>query len=164
METKVAAPEDRRMLLLLLLLPLLCAGLEELAQSATSASLPQEALSHPRIFAYRGWQSVGVWLEPGDLLEIRAEGTWLYTPGEYHGPEGHARYRAPGFYPLPGVPGGALIARIGEDGPPFYVGRGGRWPVDRPGFLYLRIDDDILSDNEGWVSVNVRVRRREPKQ
>ncbi|HIC88154.1 MAG TPA: hypothetical protein EYP04_01945 [Anaerolineae bacterium] len=117
----------------------------------------QESLIRPHIFAYRDWQSVGVRVRPGDVLRIRAKGTWMYTPGEYHGPEGHHRYRAPNFYPLPGVPGGALIGRIGEDGRPFYVGRGGTFPIDRAGALYLRIDDDILRDNDGWVTVEVTV-------
>jgi hypothetical protein len=50
-----------------------------------------------------------------------------------------------------------LIGRIGEDGDPRYVGDGMRWRAQNEGMLYLRIDDDILSDNEGFVSVDVRV-------
>ena len=81
----------------------------------------QETLAQPRVFAYRGWQSIGVQLNEGDFVTIRARGEWLYTPGEYHGPEGHARFPAPSFYPLsnPGgyerthaVPGGVLIGRM----------------------------------------------------
>jgi hypothetical protein len=101
-------------------------------------------------------------VQDGDTLRLQAKGTWLYTPDEYHGPEGHARYRAPSFYPLPGVRGGALIGRIGEDGQPFYVGRHStRW-VEREGTLYLRIDDDILSDNEGYVSVEITITQPTP--
>jgi hypothetical protein len=135
------------------------AGLTSLAAQAMIMPVRQEWLARPRIFAYRDWQSVGVRVNPGDMLHIRAEGTWSYTPGEYHGPAGHPRYGAPGFYPLPHVPGGALIGRIGEEGEPFYVGKGVNWPVTRSGTLYLRIDDDILSDNEGWVTVEVAVSR-----
>jgi hypothetical protein len=50
-----------------------------------------------------------------------------------------------------------LIGRIGETGQPFLVGTGTRWYADQAGLLYLRIDDDILSDNEGWVTVAVTV-------
>ncbi len=100
-------------------------------------------------------------VQEGDSLEIEAAGTWLYTPNEYHGPEGSPRYRAPSFYPLPHVPGGALLGRIGDEGQPFYVGRGGSWRVDTAGLLYLRIDDDILSDNDGWVTVAVTLTRQE---
>ena len=90
-------------------------------------------------------------------MQIEAGGEWLYTPGEYHGPAGHPRFRAPEFYPLPGVAGGALIGRIGETGAPFYVGErwSGRAGGDGP--LYLRIDDDLLGDNEGFVLVDVEV-------
>jgi glucose dehydrogenase len=145
---------------------LLCGGLYMATVSAL-APLRQETLTQPRIFAYRGWQSMGVQLEKDDYVTIRAKGEWLYTPGEVHGPEGHARYPAPSFYPLPNlagsvgtrfiVPGGVLIGRIGESSAPFLVGRGTTVKALEPGTLYLRINDDILSDNEGWVDVQVGV-------
>jgi hypothetical protein len=115
------------------------------------------ALDDIRIYAYRDWQSTGLRVHPGDLLTLIAQGSWLYTPDEYHGPQGHQHYRAPDFYPLPGVPGGALIGRIGEEGEPRYVGDNTRWRVQTGGMLYLRIDDDILSDNEGFVTVDIQV-------
>lgn len=125
-----------------------------------SAALPpvyQEQLHERRVYAYRDWQSVGVKVNLGDLLQIHAVGTWLYTPNEYHGPEGHARYQAPDFYPIAYVPGGVLIGRIGEIGAPFTVGRELTQYADQEGLLYLRINDDILSDNEGSVIVEVTV-------
>ena len=146
-----------RSLLLIPLTLLAAAGLVTLAARATALPVPQESLTSPRIFAYRSWQSVGVRVREGDEVRILAQGTWLYTPEEYHGPEGHRRYRSPAFYPLPNVPGGALIGRIGEDGEPFYVGQHVRWRANESGLLYLRIDDDILSDNDGWVAVEVTV-------
>ncbi|MCD6287152.1 MAG: hypothetical protein J7M39_14685 [Anaerolineae bacterium] len=119
----------------------------------------QEDLSAPRIYAYRDWQAVGTQLENGDVVHIRARGTWLYTPDELHGPEGHAEYPAPDTYPISGysVPGGVLLGRIGEDGPPFIVGRGRTVVADRAGTLYFRINDDILSDNEGYVTVELQI-------
>lgn len=117
----------------------------------------QSDLSQPRIYAYRDWQSVGVQVNQGDLIRLRAQGRWLYTPGEYHGPEGHKRYPAPSYYPVAGTAGGVLLGRIGEDGPIFIVGRGGTFYAERSGLLYLRINDDILSDNDGYVTVEVSV-------
>jgi hypothetical protein len=114
-------------------------------------------LNDIHIYAYRDWQSTGLRVHEGDLLTLKAEGSWLYTPDEYHGPEGHRRYRSPSFYPLPSVPGGALIGRIGEDGDPRYVGDSARWRAQSGGMLYLRIDDDILSDNEGFVTVDIEI-------
>lgn len=135
------------------------------ALTAWCAVSPQEkrgqiehtALNDIQIYAYRDWQSTGLRVEEGDLLTIQAEGTWLYTPGEHHGPQGHRHYRAPSFYPLPDVPGGALIGRIGEGGKPRYVGESTRWQAEHAGLLYLRIDDDILSDNKGAVTIEIQV-------
>jgi hypothetical protein len=132
-------------------------GLIFLVAQETVMPMSHEALTRPRIFAYRDWQSVGMQVQTGDVLQIRAQGSWMYTPGEYHGPEGHAHYRAPSFYPLPDAPGGALIGRVGENGELFYVGQRVTWVARRSGLLYLRIDDDILSDNDGWVVVEVSV-------
>jgi len=115
------------------------------------------AKSH-RVYAYRGWQSIGVQLKEGDWYTIRARGEWLYSPyAGPNGPEGHRRYSAPVFYPLPRVPGGALIGRVGDSGSPFYVGAGVSGRADQHGLLYLRIDDDLLGDNKGYVTVEVVV-------
>ncbi len=119
----------------------------------------QGALAQPRIYAYRDWQSTGVQVQRGDRLYLRARGEWLYTPDEFHGPEGHARYPAPDFYPVPYVQGGILIGRYGEDGTPFVVGRGGNYTVINSGMLYMRINDDVLSDNRGYVEVEITVTR-----
>jgi hypothetical protein len=126
--------------------------------------LRHDDLTQPRIYAYRDWQSVGVQVNQGDLIRLRAQGTWLYTPGEYHGPEGHRRYPAPSYYPVGGVAGGVLLGRIGEGGRPFIVGRGGTFYAERTGMLYLRINDDILSDNEGYVTVEVSVTSPTPNR
>jgi hypothetical protein len=126
-------------------------------REATRGTIDHGSLHEIRIYAYRDWQSTGVRVHPDDLVTVEAAGTWLYTPGEYHGPEGHDIYLAPRFYPLPNVRGGALIGRIGEEGDVFHVGRSSRWRAREEGFLYLRIDDDILSDNKGYVTVEVEV-------
>jgi hypothetical protein len=119
-------------------------------------------LREQRIFAYRDWQSTGVYLHPGEVFTIRANGSWSYTPGEFHGPDGHPRYPAPNFYPIAQTRGGVLIGRIGEDGPLFLVGSRFRNTVRQEGLLYLRINDDILSDNVGWMRVEVDVVRPTP--
>jgi hypothetical protein len=118
----------------------------------------QDALTVNRVYAYRDWQSTGLQLDRGDRFTIRAQGEWLYSPfAGPNGPEGHVRYRAPDFYPLPGVGGGALIGRVGEDGRPFYVGRFAAGQADRNGLLYLRIDDDLLGDNAGSLMLDTQV-------
>ncbi|HRJ44425.1 MAG: hypothetical protein KJZ86_22215 [Caldilineaceae bacterium] len=126
-------------------------------QRELTVAQSHESLIEKRVYAYREWQSVGVWVAEGERVHMDAGGEWLYTPGEIHGPQGHSRYSAPSFYPLPGVAGGALIGRIGEEGRVFLVGDGTTVYADGPGLLYLRIDDDILSDNDGFVVVRVAV-------
>lgn len=117
-----------------------------------------------RIYAYRGWQSTGFSVRPGDRLTIRAQGQWMYSPeAGPNGPAGHPVFPAPAFYPLPGVGGGALIGRIGESGLPFYVGDFHRHfahtsdDEDEAGLLYLRIDDDLLGDNTGYVTAQIEI-------
>jgi len=142
------------------LLPLLAlVGLLFLTcRSGTLAPVRQSDLAQTQIYAYRDWQSTGVRIDAGSRLHVQADGAWSYTPGEFNGPEGHPRYRSPDFYPLRGVPGGILIGRIGDTGHPFVVGKqivhaGGR----EHGLLFLRINDDILSDNDGAVTVHITV-------
>lgn len=117
----------------------------------------QEEMAQTQIFAYRGWQSTGVRLEPDETAVIHARGSWLYTPGEWHDANGHKRYPAPAFYPMTGVPGGVLLGRIGENGYVQRIGKQGSIYATEGGMLYLRINDDILSDNEGSLQVTVEV-------
>jgi len=130
--------------------------------ASRAAPLYQENMRQIDVHAYRNWQRVGIRVAPGELLEIRAEGEWLYTPGEYHGPEGHPRYPAPSFYPVAQGAGGTLIGRIGDHGAPFIVGRQVRQHVNTEGTLYLRINDDILSDNKGSMLVEVTITPANP--
>lgn len=148
----------RRALILILAIALAVAALSMLFDRNVAAPVTHQAmLSKPPVYAYRGWQNVGVRLNAGDRVDIRAYGAWLYTPDEVHGPEGHARYPAPSFYPVPHVPGGVLIGRIGERGTPFVVGRRTTQIAQQPGMLYLRINDDLLGDNWGKVEVDVEI-------
>ena len=117
----------------------------------------QEDMAQTRVYAYRDWQSTGIRLEVGEEVAIRATGEWLYTPNEWHGAEGHARYPAPDFYPMSHVPGGLLLARIVEAGGPVWVGKDTTLWVNNPGMLYLRINDDQLSDNKGVLDVKIEV-------
>jgi hypothetical protein len=116
------------------------------------------------VYAYRQWQSLGLDLEAGDQVTIRAEGQWQYSPYVgLHGPEGGGKPVTVSTYPLGdrygGVDGGALIGRVGESGELFYVGRGTTIFVEQAGKLFLRINDDLLGDNKGALTVNVTVTR-----
>ncbi len=150
----------RRLLLLGLALFLLLMLPGSVRQHLTVARFHTDFIDK-RIYAYRDWQSAGVRIDQGDRVAIEAEGEWLYTPDEYHGAEGHAIFRAPSFYPLPQIAGGVLIGRIGETGQPFRVGGSADVRAQEHGILYLRINDDALSDNDGWVAVQIDVTETE---
>lgn len=133
--------------------------------AATLVLRPQEWRPHTQdeqrtitIYAYRQWQSTGIDLEPGDQVRISASGEWQYSPyvGR-HGPEGGGKPVTVATYPMQGVDGGVLLGRIGETGQEFYVGRGTTWYVDAPGRLMLRINDDLLGDNVGQLTIQVGV-------
>ncbi len=127
---------------------------------ANGVPVQKADLTEQRVYAYRGWQSMGIFLHPGEVVTVVARGRWLYSPEVgYIGPEGASpsRYPAPSYYPLPNGIGGCLIGRIGESGHPFYVGRGVTFQSDAFGLLYLRINDDIITDNDGYVTVEIAV-------
>jgi hypothetical protein len=151
----------KRSILFVLLAFIALIGWCQVPRQEKQGQIEHSMLDDIQIYAYRDWQSTGLRVHEGDLLTLKAEGSWLYTPNEYNGPEGHRHYQAPSFYPLPSVPGGALIGRIGEDGDPRYVGDSARWRAQSSGMLYLRIDDDVLSDNEGFVTVDIKVQPAE---
>ena len=130
-------------------------------QRALTVAHSHSELIAKRIYAYRDWQSTGVRIDQGDLVEIEAQGEWLYTPDEYHGPAGHPNFPAPNFYPISSGSGGALIGRIGETGLRFVVGESANMQAREHGILYLRINDNILSDNDGWVAVRINVTETE---
>ncbi|MDE0199702.1 MAG: hypothetical protein OXK78_15970 [Caldilineaceae bacterium] len=131
------------------------------APRALTVSQRHGDLIAKQIYAYRDWQSTGVRIDQGDRIQIEAEGEWLYTPDEYHGPAGHPRFPAPSFYPVATGSGGALIGRIGDTGGRFVVGERLNMQATQHGILYLRINDDILSDNDGWVAVRIDVTETE---
>jgi len=108
------------------------------------------------VYAYRQWQSTGLYLKTDDQVRLAASGWWSYSPDVgLHGPEGGLP--APSYYPLRSAPGGALLGRVGEAGVIFYVGRGASYLATQPGFLYLRINDDLLGDNVGSLTVKFEV-------
>jgi hypothetical protein len=115
------------------------------------------------IDAQLGWQDTGIHIEVGDEVSIQVEsGTWTRWLGQrsYTGGEGDPGYVC-GFTnveclePLPLVPAGALVGRIG--GMIFEVGNEKEMVANESGNLFLRINDvdGGLFDNDGSLSVKV---------
>ncbi|MCS7182532.1 MAG: hypothetical protein NZ869_05420 [Thermoanaerobaculum sp.] len=103
------------------------------------------------------WSRTGVVLTPGQRITLVAEGE--LRGGEWRfGPEGTNDHPQWTRYSLvPEWPHLALIAKVGEDGDPFLVGRRFSGTVIRGGELYLGINDLDAENNDGSFEVTVTV-------
>jgi Ca2+-binding EF-hand superfamily protein len=109
--------------------------------------------------ARQQWVDTGIDLRAGDFLYVTATGRASWAPGAaYTDPNGTGS--APASYPVPGAGQGGLIGRIGNT-QAFMVGAnldGHR--ANTAGRLYLQVNDDVLTDNQGTFRGTVIVERR----
>lgn len=113
-----------------------------------------------QIDSARGWQSAGVVVEAGREYQLRAEGKFALAVTEktwWSGPGG-ITFRYVGGRPL-----GELTAAVGGPesfGPAIPVGARRTVKPDRPGTLFLRVNDAVgeLGDNRGSLSVTLEAR------
>ncbi len=97
-----------------------------------------------------------VQLKRGTLLSIRARGTVMLTNwSQQCGPEGNPNCGQC----LPGIPVGALMARIGTNGTPFKVGESYQAPIDRDGTLFLAVGcNNSGQQNTGEYRVEISLK------
>jgi PA-IL-like protein len=108
-----------------------------------------------RVAANQAWTDTGITVNQGDKVAFQASGEITYgrSPGQTATPDGGADRRA--NYPLPSVPVGALLGRIGN-GAPFGIGTQTQpLPMPASGRLMLGINDNELADNGGFYTVVV---------
>ena len=114
------------------------------------------------VHAQQRWQDAGVQVQPGDWVTIvQVGGAWT------HDKSGVEVYDANGFAgliqedaPLPSVPIGTLIARMGgDDAHTFSVGRWSVLTAPTQGTLYLAMNDNVYGDNAGFITVQIVVER-----
>lgn len=109
-----------------------------------------------RVDANRAWTDTGIQVKAGDLVAFRATGqiTFGQTEGQSAGPDGKSGAMS-GNYPVPAMPAGGLIGRVGT-GAPFPIGSNTS-PIRMPaaGRLMLGVNDNELNDNGGFFSVTV---------
>lgn len=103
------------------------------------------------------WMSTEFVVYQGERIGLRTEGTIYLRAGSQDEAKAagatHARM-APGA-PLPNQLAGALIGRIGERGAPFGIGDQSSIVAPATGVLYLGINDDQVSDNDGAFTVRI---------
>lgn len=132
---------------------------------ATSTPAAPEAAAGPgqvRVAANQRWVATGLMVRRTDQVAFSAEGqVQLSGDGEDKAsPAGSLRGRYAGGAPAPSLLAGALIARIGN-GPAFAIGDQTQpLPMPGDGQLFLAVNDDEVSDNQGSFLVTMRVSRR----
>lgn len=115
--------------------------------------------------AQRSFKSTGIRVEAGDKIVLKAEGNIIMSPWGSNaatGPDGAPNY---GWYVPNQIPGGALVARIGDKGTVFKVGRQSTFVAKNSGVLQLAIGIQAEYANEGYNypgQYNVKL-RIEPK-
>ena len=133
----------------LLTLGLLCVPLTATSQTRTV-----------RVRADQDWTPTNIVVQEGESLSFRARGSivWSIKFGESTDPDG-VMVEASYFRPLSKIGVGALIGRVGEQ--VFFIGSMSSGNAPASGELFLGINDDKFSDNEGQFSVDIRSERGE---
>jgi hypothetical protein len=109
-----------------------------------------------QVQATQAWNDGGITVKKGDRLQFSTTGQITFGPnaGMTAGPQGSDMFRKQ-TYPVPNVPVGALIGRVGT-GAPFAIGViPDPIPMPADGRLMLGVNDDELSDNSGAFTVTV---------
>jgi hypothetical protein len=115
------------------------------------------------VSAKQPWTSTGMVVRKGEVLSINATGEIQLSTdsSDIATPFGSKSGRKATNAPLPNVPAGALIGRIGANGQPFGIGSGVQVPMPEAGQLFLGINDDGFGDNQGEYRVDIaRTSRR----
>ena len=108
-----------------------------------------------RVPANQAWTDTGITVNQGDKVVFQASGeiTFGRSPGQTATPDGGPD-RKPN-YPLPSVPVGALIGKVGNSAP-FGIGTQSQpLPMPASGRLMLGVNDNELADNGGAYTVVV---------
>jgi len=108
------------------------------------------------------WRDSGVDVIAGHQYHASAAGKWrTYSTCNYTDADGLDLYNAACFkvtwFPtlVQGWTHSALVAKIGESGQPFGIGKDKEWQAQSSGRLFFRINDSVGTnwDNEGHVDV-----------
>ncbi len=122
---------------------------------ATPSPAPAGAI---RVPATEAWVPTNIMVRRGDRLTFNASGQVKLSPedSDLANPNGSTRNRRAPSAPLPNVPAGALIAKVGNS-PAFLIG-GQTGPITMPadGQLFLGVNDDGPNDNSGEYVVQIQ--------
>ena len=106
------------------------------------------------------WFDTGIDVKDGQIIEMNSSGKiiWNLKEQKYCDPDGAVPYTRWGNKPLLGAGTGALIGKIGEESSEcFFIGKKQEIHAFKSGRLYLGINDDNTTDNEGLYRVRIRM-------
>jgi hypothetical protein len=110
-----------------------------------------------QVQARQAWTPTGITLRAGQVVQFQSQGEIRWGPGRSDNAAGEQNSPRNDARPMPDRAAGALIAKIGQNGDPFYIGEAsGPIRVRDRGELLLGINDDYLQDNSGWFRVQIR--------
>jgi hypothetical protein len=110
------------------------------------------------VSARQKWTPSGLVVRRGDRLNISANGDIQLSANanDIAGTAGSRSGRTAAGAPLPSAPAGALIGRVGTNGPVFAIGDQGSLTVQESGQLFLGVNDDEVNDNQGEFRVKIQ--------
>ena len=110
------------------------------------------------VSAQQKWTPSGLTVRKGDRLNFTASGEiQLSADGNDVANAGGAQsQRKAAGSPLPNAYAGALIGRVGTNGPVFAIGSQASLTVQENGQLFLGINDDETGDNRGEFRVKIQ--------
>ncbi|WP_327587260.1 hypothetical protein OHA25_09825 [Nonomuraea sp. NBC_00507] len=147
-----------------LFLATLAAGSCVLAAASPASASDAQVGKRKWISAESGWQRAGVFVEPGDLVQVQhVGGRWTvdHRKFPYVSARGYPWHIDREIYQgckiLDNHTYGTLIGKI--NGHVFKIGQLAAYRVHEEGFLELRINDEdrCLRDNDGAVRVKVSI-------
>lgn len=140
-----------------------CGGRLTYTDNVRTLELARGQAKKTRVLAaMEEWRNSGVKVSAGNTYKISGNGQWrTYGTCNWTGPDGTGLHNALCFpvswFPpiIPGWSHSALIAKIGETGQPFGVGKEFEFAAETDGILYFSINDTpgFTKDNEGYVDV-----------
>jgi hypothetical protein len=106
--------------------------------------------------AREAWTDTGIDVRTGQQIYLQTSGEWRWGPNRRDRGAGERNSPYNANRPLPDRPGAALIGRVGERDDVFFIGADpGPFRIRGNGRLFLGINDDVLTDNSGYLRVVV---------
>ena len=102
------------------------------------------------------WLDTGITLKMGHEILFSASGSIFIDKDTQVYQNGESTLNWNNKKPLPNQPTGAIIARVGKRGEPFYVGDDkAPFQISQKGDLFIGINDFDFSDNSGQFTVTI---------